>query len=549
MAEPPASFTPSDPGPGGAAIVRRKISAPTGDGAVLVEPPLDALGQTIANNIERRRAFDYDVQGRTLTELSALARQELVREARRYTSSYRDVNVAGDGEKLFLAGHQPQLFHPGVWIKNFALGAVARAAGATPINLVVDSDSVKSSSLLVPTGSPAAPRAEQVAFDRRLPPIAFEERSIHDREVFESFGTRAVEHLREIVPHPLVETFWPMVVERAKPANGNLGACLAQARHRLEGQWGLQTLELPQSRVCQTEAFAWFAAHVLANLPRLWNIYNDALAEYRGVYKLRSDRHPVPDLGSCDGWLEAPFWLWTAENPVRRRLFAKLRDDELLISDRKGLEVVLPLSADDDAARAVEVLRSLDGRGIRLRTRALMTTMFARLVASDLFVHGIGGGKYDEITDCIAARFFGFAPPQYAILSGTLHLPLPREPASEVDLRQTLHRLRELEFHPERQLDGAMPPEAAAIVEQKRRWIATPSTHDNARERCRGIRAANAALQQFLGAQRAAQSSARDQLRTRLAAERVLARRDYGFCLYPERRLQDFMLAFRVPDF
>ena len=44
-------------------------------------------------------------------------------------------------------------------------------------------------------------------------------------------------------------------------------------------------------------------------------------------------------------------------------------------------------------------LAELSSRGIKLRTRALTTTLFARLVLSDMFLHGIGGAKYDQVTD------------------------------------------------------------------------------------------------------------------------------------------------------
>ena len=36
-----------------------------------------------------------------------------------------------------------------------------------------------------------------------------------------------------------------------------------------------------------------------------------------------------------------------------------------------------------------------------LRPRALTLTLFARLCVADFFIHGIGGGKYDEVTDRI----------------------------------------------------------------------------------------------------------------------------------------------------
>ena len=53
---------------------------------------------------------------------------------------------------------------------------------------------------------------------------------------------------------------------------------------------------------------------------------------------------------------------------------------------------------------------------------ALVTTLFARLVLSDLFIHGIGGAKYDQLTDELIRSFFGLAPPDYLVISATLHL-------------------------------------------------------------------------------------------------------------------------------
>ena len=48
--------------------------------------------------------------------------------------------------------------------------------------------------------------------------------------------------------------------------------------------------------------------------------------------------------------------------------------------------------------------------------------MYARLVLSDLFLHGIGGAKYDQLTDLIIARFFGLQPPGFVTLSATVLL-------------------------------------------------------------------------------------------------------------------------------
>ena len=91
----------------------------------------------------------------------------------------------------------------------------------------------------------------------------------------------------------------------------------------LESRLGLTTLELPLSTVAQTSEFRWFAIHLLAELPRLWRIYNAALAEYRQANHVRSSTHPVPSLQEHDDWLEAPFLIWTKDDPRRRHLFVR----------------------------------------------------------------------------------------------------------------------------------------------------------------------------------------------------------------------------------
>ncbi len=88
---------------------------------------------------------------------------------------------------------------------------------------------------------------------------------------------------------------------------------MAEARHILEGRWGLTSLELPLSQVCDAWPFRWFAACLFQDADRLREVHNRALAEYRQVNRVRSHTHPVPDLARHDDWTEVPFWLWTRD--------------------------------------------------------------------------------------------------------------------------------------------------------------------------------------------------------------------------------------------
>src|SRR5439155_17235609 len=130
-------------------------------------------------------------------------------------------------------------------------------------------------------------------------------------------------------------------------------------------------------------------------------------------------------------------------NPHRRRAFIKQTAQTFELADRDNISLQVP--ADDSAAFRNALLTS----GIKLRPRALITTMYARLVLSDLFIHGIGGAKYDELTDLIIRRFFGIEPPAYITATATFRLPIERPSVSLNDVQQSAQRLRELRYRPE----------------------------------------------------------------------------------------------------
>jgi len=526
----------------------RPLRAPREDRTALVEPPLEDARRLIERNVQQAAEQDYDFQGRGLFELRDEARTALLDDAWTWTSSYRDAaRPTQDRGPLLLAGHQPELFHPGVWMKNFALDWLARRLGGVAVNLLIDSDTAKRTWVTVPAGSVAEPVRRRIALDEPGSRIPYEEREVLDGETFSSAGRRALAAMAPLVPDPMIGDYWPLADARRR-ATGKLGAALAQSRHQLEGRWGLETLEVPQSRICGSEPFCWFLAHLLARLPRLWQLHNETVGTYRRVHRIRSAAHPVPDLHADDRWLEAPFWVWHAGDPRRRPLFARQRADEIVLSDGEAWELPLPLTAEGDGARAVERLLDASRQGVRIRSRALITTLWARLVLGDLFIHGIGGAKYDQLTDVLVERFFGLSPSQFLILSATLHLPIPRERVRADEEREIHQKLRQLTYHPEKFIDGARSGpshEAAKLIRQKQRWIETPQTPENARTRCRSIRRVNEALQPYVARKRRELVSRRAEAERALRAEKVLGSREYAFCLYPEktfRRLVDEVL-------
>jgi hypothetical protein len=528
----------------------RRYRAPKADGQKLLEPSWPELPELVSRNQRQLALARLQLQGKSLAELLQSARRGLLAAAIDYTRQYRDVPSAITGAAsgpVILSGHQPQLYHAGVWYKNFVLGALARRVGGVGVHLLIDSDLCRGVSIRVPAGEPAAPRIETVSYDLPATEVPYEERQIRDRDTFHQFGGRVAAAVKPFVAQPLVNTLWPLVLERSREL-ANLGLCLAQGRHLVEASWNNETLELPQSTVCQLPEFTWFAAHLLANLPNFQKVHNAALASYRAAHRLRNRAQPVPDLANAsDGWREAPLWIWAAEDPRRRPLFARPRAGQIEISDLHRHTFALKLSIDSEATTAVEQLLELAKQGVRIRTRALTTTMFARLLLGDLFLHGIGGAKYDQVTNLIAAGFLGLELPEFAVVSATLKLPVDRSVRLKFDpdLEQ---RIRELQFHPERFLvnnqsqTADASSQAAQMSAEKLRWIRIKKTPKNARERHLAIGRANTALQPFVaGTRRQMEQQLRLQ-QTQEPAVTILDSREYSFCLHSREHIQRSLL-------
>ena len=84
--------------------------------------------------------------------------------------------------------------------------------------------------------------------------------------------------------------------------------------------------------------------------------------------------------------------------------------------------------------------------------------MWARLLVADLFIHGIGGAKYDRVTDDIIRRYFKIEPPGMACVSATLTLDVPAPEVTQEDLLTAERRLRDIRFKPHRYLPpGSFP--------------------------------------------------------------------------------------------
>jgi hypothetical protein len=520
------------------------LRAPTQDGAIVAEPPLSEVASLLEQNRRRLQRAGLSFLGRDWNHLQTQAREEVVAAAHHYMIPFGEAPSSASSQSLLMAGHQPELFHPGVWVKNFLLFGLARKHGLTPLNLIVDNDAIKSTLIRVPCrGGSAGDKVHLVSvpFDRWTGETTWEWRGCADPELFASFPERVAELLRAWNYEPLLPAFWTDVRRRLRE-RPILGACFAAARRNLERHWGCHNLEVPVSAVCRTEAFAWFACHLLTDLPRFHTIYNEVVAAYRRAHGLRSRSHPVPDLGVKGAWLETPFWGSQAAQAQRGRLYARRTSSGIELRAGTQNWPSLP-SIERDQTAAVHEWQRLEVGGFLVRSRALTNTLFARLFLADLFIHGIGGGKYDELTDEIMRRFYDIEPPQYLVFSATRLLPLPTAPVSVEDCDRLARAVRDVHYNPQRHLPDASSYQA--LIAEKQAWIERqPADKRERRERFEKLRELTEKLREPLLRR---EMEMRDELKSceqLLETNAVLQRRDYAFVLYPEVMLREFCTQF-----
>jgi hypothetical protein len=528
-------------------LTYRRLRAPTEDGAALIDPPLAEIPATILRNQSLPAAWEQSNNAASILALRQAARTQLFSEALAYTSRYRDatfVPAINSSTPFILAGHQPELFHPGVWFKNFLASTLAEQTKGVAINLIVDNDVVHGTSIRVPITAGNEFRIESVPYDEVGAKIPYEERRIESDELFSSFSER----VRDLTANDtlIVKPLWQAAHRALRRGGGShhLGQCIAEARHALEADLGLGTLELPLHAVCQSRPFREFILQLLLDLPRLHDVYNRALAEYRTVNHVRSHSHPVPDLAADGDWLEAPLWLWTTTNPHRWRVFVRRREGALEITDRGQTTIRLSRHADNPPQMALTDIGEAESRGIKLRPRALVTTMYARLVLSDLFVHGIGGAKYDELTDAIIRRFFGIQPPSYVTATATFRLPIERPQVAIDDVRSVARKIRDVRYRPEALLhdariknDMALSTQLTGFAAEKRDYLAKHDLRRCPQHVFDHLDSINRAMHMLLQPVERELRTEHSQLLAQLQQAKLLGSREFSFVLFPSEIL------------
>ncbi len=538
---------------------RHTLRVPREDQSVLTHPPLDNLLTTIDENRNLARNADISVQGKPLSSLQKEMRVAVLDAAASYTQQLTGtMPIVGAPETLIVGGHQPALFHTGVWVKNFAINALANRTSGASVNLVVDNDLLSNNELRIPQGPVEELSVTTIPFDSVHTKEPWEEAIVQDRQLFESFAERVANAMQPWNVDPLISEMWPAAIEQLGHSD-RLADCLTAARHKTERKWGCENLELPMSRLFVLKPVLWMVYHYLVESQKLHTIHNQVLAEYREVHGVRSQTHPVPELATKGDWLGSPFWIWQRGDQQRKALWVRTVSGQLELSDGKTTFATLPIGDEAAATAAVDEMFEFQERGIRLRPRALSTTLIARMGFADLFVHGIGGAKYDTMTDRIISQFWQCDPPSFMAISGTLQLPLAKPYSATIsDQQQLKQKIRDLKYNADRYLGSEIDQRLDDLISEKQDLIKqqqgvrslcnNPNCIHTDREKSRinrnrflRLKATNEKLASAAGSLKLELEEELHRIERELAINAMLQGREFSIALFPEEKIHRFM--------
>ena len=435
-----------------------RFKPPSRDGQVAVLPAAENLpGRTLANAALRAK-YRFDVLGIPAATLAEQARAEISRLAHGYTALLGAKPGDPHSGLIIATGHQPVLPHPGIWLKNHLAWRLAQATGASSVNFIVDNDTVDLGTIKVPAGQDGGVTVVAVPFIDCPRGVAAEE------VMARGDAAAALAETARLAATALGDTLADTFAATAEPS-ASLVEFVSRPRRRIEESFGLHNLELPVSRLCRTNAFLTFAAHIIAHADRFAAVYNDALDRHRAKHGITNPVEPTPNLHRAAGEVELPFWVWRRGERRRPMRVSPAGQGWAL---RDGNAEYAELSPDSAPARAAERLSEKNSR-LKVRPRALAMTMFFRLFCCDMFIHGMGGARYERVNDAIIREFFGVEPPDYAAASATL-LVKPKTPLpSPEDVAELRQRIRRIKATPERFVDELLPDDDEARELARRR--------------------------------------------------------------------------------
>ena len=364
-----------------------------------------------------------------------------------------------DRQPIVLTGHQPVVFHSGLTFKYETTERLAADSGAIAVAVMIDSDSGDAGQFSYPQAD--APGTDESCQSGFAASATLEIESLaRSNSLFAHARLKSGAELQEVgelvsrqlnnlslsgSASSVVRTFR----EFAQLSAANASAAEANTIVRRQRGIGGRILEIPLSAISDFPEMLAFTADILKQARRFAAAYNASLEVFRDENGIRNAANPFPNLKITDESCELPFWAISHDRKSRHALEVQFEGN------------VTRLTANNHTIDSftgsitAESLEPMLLQNIQIVPRGALITAALRLLFSDLFVHGTGGGRYDRFTDEFIRTWWNIEPPPYTVASASRYLFVAdRHELERLDAIR--NQLRDLQYNPQRHFDSSV---------------------------------------------------------------------------------------------
>jgi hypothetical protein len=324
-----------------------------------------------------------------------------------------------------MTGHQPVVFHAGLVCKYETVQSFADAQRLVAVSVLIDSDEGDAGAFAYPKLQDANvhagrwPQLQVAETSWSTSPGLHSHSRLRQTAEIDAVARHVAEQLRSSQCVAAATAFESVAAAYLRFAGR--GTLLANTAVRRAAGIAPRMLEIPLSVVCRFPEVQFFWRGILEAPREFADCCNATLKQHRERHNIRNEANPFPSLRVSEDGCELPFWIVDQSAGIRRVL------------DQRAAESGIPTSDDD----------------LQWIPRGPLISATLRLLFADLFVHGTGGGTYDQFTDELIRTWWKVEPPPFAVVSGSRYL-FELERAEYRRCSDVSARMRELQFHPQR---------------------------------------------------------------------------------------------------
>jgi len=245
----------------------------------------DKVGFLLEENKIIFRKYSFIILDQPFREVRENCRKEVFRKALKFSNKFdsdieQKINPAY--QSIIQTGHQPVFFHPGIWIKNIFLNELLKSSfpdKSLGLNIVLDNDICKDLNFSFPALSSAGDlKIEKINFlsPSLAPNLPFEEHHCPSLELISKFARNIIHKLKPLESENenilnnfkiftrCLENSFHFCSQNYKESN--LGEFLGLTRRLYEKDIGPTYLEIPFSRICDSDEFLSFFLEIAQNI-------------------------------------------------------------------------------------------------------------------------------------------------------------------------------------------------------------------------------------------------------------------------------------------